>query len=464
MSHQQQQQFITEELSQLQREILTKNPTDILQFCANYFNSKLQAQRTHLWEQQAKANAAGIDLFPPVTNISLNASGIGFLQDRQPSFKSPFGLNDPHSNHDDDPHAPASNFNPQQSTQAPQSANSEPAGSLFKSNFDGTASSSSKIQKEVDPSSPNGESSSHPSALPFKPAGKIPIAFNANRRTSVSAEALNPAKLKSESWKPPVNNLSAEEEATLAQNLKNNFLFKQLDAQSKRTVLAALSSRHFPKDTVIIKQGDEGDYFYIIEKGTVDFYVNDAKVNSSGEGSSFGELALMYNAPRAATAIAATDVTCWALDRLTFRRILLEGTFNRRLMYEDFLKGVKVLESLSDHERSKLADALWTEMYHAGDKIVTEGDQGENFYLIESGNCDVYSQSGGHLARLTKGDYFGEVALLNDLPRQATVQALDNVIVATLGKSGFQRLLGPAVDVLKAQDPTKSHDAATTVN
>ena len=133
--------------------------------------------------------------------------------------------------------------------------------------------------------------------------------------------------------------------------------------------------------------------FYIIETGTVDFYVNDAKVSSSSEGSSFGELALMYNSPRAATAVAATDVVCWALDRLTFRRILLEGTFNKRLMYEDFLKDIEVLKSLSDHARSKLADALSTEMYHKGDKIVTEGEQGENFYLIESGNCQVYNES-----------------------------------------------------------------------
>ena len=105
---------------------------------------------------------------------------------------------------------------------------------------------------------------------------------------------MNPAKLKLDSWKPPVNNLSITEEETLANNLKNNFLFKQLDANSKKTVIAALQQKSFAKDTVIIQQGDEGT-FYIIETGTVDFYVNDAKVSSSSEGSSFGELALMYH-------------------------------------------------------------------------------------------------------------------------------------------------------------------------
>lgn len=466
MSQHQQQQLVTDELVKLQKEIIAKNPPDVLQFCANYFNSKLQAQRSQLWSQQAKANAAGINLFPSVDNLNFNPAGAAFIQDRQPSFKSPFALNDPHQIHEEDPHTVIDHHEPH----AQQSQGSGVGGGLFRSNFAVNTGPTSKGVADVDPSSASTSSDPQaPSAVAPVPSvqqphtfgrlpNHIPIAFNANRRTSVSAEALNPAKLKSESWKPPVNNLSPEEEQALSDNLKQNFLFKQLDIKSKKTVISALTSKKFPKDSVIIQQGDEGDFFYIIETGTVDFYVNGAKVNSSSEGSSFGELALMYNAPRAATAIAATDVSCWALDRLTFRRILLEGTFNRRLMYEDFLKDVEVLKSLDDHARSKLADALHTEMYHKGDKIVVEGEQGENFYLIESGSCKVYNEKLGEITTLSKGDYFGEIALLNDLPRQATVEALDNVIVATLGKSGFQRLLGPVVEVLKSQDPTKSDD------
>ncbi|ODV79698.1 camp-dependent protein kinase regulatory subunit [Suhomyces tanzawaensis NRRL Y-17324] len=455
-----QQQFITDELNQLQKDIISKNPSDILQFCANYFNTKLQSQRSQLWSQQHKAKAAGINLFPDVENVNINSFGSGVVLDRQPSFKSPFGDNDPHSNHnDDDPHGPGA-------AGAPESSTSNKAG-LFKNNFDVSHQAPQKHDHDVDPSdstTTSGSSFPGKSTGPFaKGLSKIPIAFNANRRTSVSAEALNPDKFKSDSWKPPTNNLTSSQRADLSKTLASNFLFQQLDGTSKKTVIEALSPKTFSKDTEIITQGDEGDYFYIIEKGTVDFYVNGSKVNSSNEGSSFGELALMYNSPRAATAVAATDVTCWALDRLTFRRILLEGTFNRRLMYEDFLKDVEVLKSLSSHERSKLADALSTEIYEKGDKIVTEGEQGENFYFIESGSCQVYNNQSGVIKQLTKGDYFGEIALLNDKPRQATVEALDHVIVATLGKAGFQRLLGPAVEVLKSNDPTapRTHENAS---
>lgn len=456
MSYANNQGFATEELSQLQKEILSKNPEDVLQFCANYFNNKLQGQRNHLWSQRSKAKDAGIDLFPNVNGFALQSSSsisrssaaaggtTAFSNEQGPSFKSPFGTNDPHLTHDDDV----------------KTSGQKQGHGIFKSNFELDHFDQAPPTKEISPEDPTVKASgpqtqSQEQVQNKANLQKIPIAFNANRRTSVSAEALNPAKLKSEDWKPPQNNLSEAEEQDLAKSLQNNFLFKQLDTKSKKTVISALQSKKFKKDDVIIKQGDVGDFFYIIEKGNVDFYVNDSKVNSSSDGSSFGELALMYNAPRAATAIAASDVTLWALDRLTFRRILLEGTFNRRLMYEDFLKDIDILKSLTDLERSKLADALFTEIHKEGDKIVTEGEQGENFYLIESGTCLVSSEKYGEIKKLTKGDYFGELALIKDLPRQATVTALNNVIVATLGKSGFQRLLGPVVDVLKDRDPTK---------
>lgn len=433
--------YASEELNLLQKEILAKNPPDVLQFCANYFNTKLAVQRAHLWQSQAKAKAAGIELFSRVNSVAVDSQGLGVIPPaRQPSFKSPFGDNDPHSDHSKDSHR----------HEAPAAIPEGGAG-LFKGGFSVGTDAASRATQESDPNDPTARSAPAPE---YKPVAKLPITFNANRRVSVSAEALNPDKFKSDSWKPPKNDLSDEQRAELGKTLSSNFLFRQLDANSKSTVLSALMKKLFTSGTEVITQGDEGDYFYIIESGTVDFYVNGSKVNTSGDGSSFGELALMYNAPRAATAVASGDVTCWALDRATFRRILLEGTFNRRIMYEDFLKDVSVLAGLTPQERSKLADALSTEIYHAGDQIVKEGEIGDKFYLIESGTCEILKKSEGVIGTIGKGKYFGEVALLNDLPRQATVTAKDSVIVATLGKSGFTRLLGPALEVLRKQDPT----------
>ena len=71
---------------------------------------------------------------------------------------------------------------------------------------------------------------------------------------------------------------------------------------------------------VIINQGDEGDNFYIIDQGEVEIYVGGEKVLSIGEGGSFGELALIYGTPRAATVKAASDVKLWGIDRYQLLR------------------------------------------------------------------------------------------------------------------------------------------------
>lgn len=74
---------------------------------------------------------------------------------------------------------------------------------------------------------------------------------------------------------------------------------------------------------ITIHAGDEGDNFYVIDSGEVEVYVNNQIVLNISEGGSFGELALIYGTPRAATVKAKTDVKLWGIDRLSYRRILM---------------------------------------------------------------------------------------------------------------------------------------------
>ena len=174
------------------------------------------------------------------------------------------------------------------------------------------------------------------------------------------------------------------------------------------------------------------------------------KVATIEAGGSFGELALMYNAPRAATVISSDSATLWALDRVTFRRILMDSTFQRRRLYEDFLEGVPLLSTLTSYERSKIADALDTQKYGPGSTIIKEGDIGEAFYLLESGEAEAFKSGVEQPVKAYgKGDYFGELALLNDAPRAASVVSKTEVKVASLGKDGFQRLLGPVESIMR---------------
>ncbi|KAL8634684.1 MAG: hypothetical protein Q9228_007734, partial [Teloschistes exilis] len=295
----------------------------------------------------------------------------------------------------------------------------------------------------------------------------LPSNYSLGRRTSVSAESLNPSAA-DDNWKPPYHAKSADQLDRLKSSVSSNFLFSHLADESSSLVLGALVEKPIPaKDIKVITQGDAGDYFYVVEKGTFDIYINGTgtiepgpqgmgnKVNSIGPGGSFGELALMYNAPRAATVISTEpNSTLWALDRITFRRILMDSAFQRRRMYESFLEEVPLLSSLTLYERSKIADALETQKFPDGATIIQEGDKGEAFFMVEAGEAEVFKKDAGDQAikLYKKGDYFGELALLDDKPRAASVVAKGECKVATLGKDGFQRLLGPAEGIMRRND------------
>jgi len=303
-------------------------------------------------------------------------------------------------------------------------------------------------------------------------SSSFPNNYNLGRRTSVSAESLAPASAEdSSSWKAPQFSKTADQLSRLRAAVSQNFLFSHLDDDQTTQVLGALQERKIPaKDVRVIVQGDAGDYFYVVESGSFDIHVSPTgraepgtsglgpKVAASGPGSSFGELALMYNAPRAATVVSTAPSILWQLDRVTFRRIIMDSAFQRRRMYETFLESVPLLATLTPYERSKIADALETAKHPAGSTIIREGDVGDTFFLLESGQAEVRKRGVNDNAPLKTygpGDYFGELALLEDQPRAASVVSTTEVKVATLGKDGFQRLLGPVESIMRRDDPRK---------
>ncbi|OBT69115.1 hypothetical protein VE03_01875 [Pseudogymnoascus sp. 23342-1-I1] len=311
----------------------------------------------------------------------------------------------------------------------------------------------------------DGTSDGPPSS--FKPSSDgFPSNYGMGRRTSVSAESMNPTDSANDKWTPPFYPKTPEQLKRLKAAIGAHTLFRALDDEQSRQIIGALVEKPIPaKNIKVISQGDQGDYFYIVESGSFDIYIHPSgslqpgpsglgtKVATITVGGTFGELALMYGAPRNATVISATnDCVLWALDRVTFRRILMDYTFTRRRMYEKFLAEVPLLSSLNDYERSKIADALESCKYAAGTKIISEGDAGEAFYLLEDGEASAYKKGVDKpVKKYGKGDYFGELALLNDAPRAASVVCDSDVRVATLGKDGFQRLLGPVEGIMRRE-------------
>ncbi len=211
------------------------------------------------------------------------------------------------------------------------------------------------------------------------------------RRTSVSAESIDPSK---DQYTRIVVPKTQEQQRRIQESIKSNFLFRHLEEEQHRDVVDAMSEKHVAEGETVIKQGAIGDYFYVVESGRLAVWKSIGGkepiiVANIGSGGSFGELALMYNAPRAATVVATEPCTLWALDRVTFRRILLDSCSRKRRMYEDFLEEVELLKGLDEYERHKIADALESVAFEDGSLVITQGETGDAFYLIESGEARV---------------------------------------------------------------------------
>lgn len=142
----------------------------------------------------------------------------------------------------------------------------------------------------------------------------------------------------------------------------------------------------------------------------------------------------MYNMPRAATIKAISEGSLWAMDRQTFRRILLKSAFKKRKMYETLIENVPMLKTLQSYERMNLADALVPKTYQPGDRIIKQNDVADGMYFLEEGTViiSVLDDSGKEVEinRLGKGGYFGELALVTHRPRAASAFADGDVKLA----------------------------------
>jgi len=162
-----------------------------------------------------------------------------------------------------------------------------------------------------------------------------PPDFNLKRdmnkaRASVSAEAYGAWNQKKE-FVPPVIAKSDEQKSRLEKVLTNSFMFNQLSRKDLDVILNATQEAVFEAGATILKEGDDGDCLFVIEEGSpVCKKLIDGEnkvVKTCTVGDVFGELALLYNAPRAAT-VEAGDAKCvtWKLDRDTFNAIVKDAS------------------------------------------------------------------------------------------------------------------------------------------
>ena len=196
-------------------------------------------------------------------------------------------------------------------------------------------------------------------------------------RTSVSAEVYGMYN-KKENYKPKIVPKSQAQKEKIGQRLNQAFMFSALDEKEKEIVINAMEEKQIKAGNWVIKQGEDGDNLYVVDQGTLKCFKKFSKneeekfLKTYVPGESFGELALLYNAPRAASIQAETNCVLFALDRECFNHIVKDAAMKKRQRYEDFLLKVELLQSMDPYERIKIADALKPESFKQGDIIMKQ--------------------------------------------------------------------------------------------
>lgn len=237
--------------------------------------------------------------------------------------------------------------------------------------------------------------------------------------------------------------------------LKEIPLFAELSDEDLTELCKHIKLRRFMKNSPIVRQGDKGDNFYTIVSGKAKIVVTgnngvEKTLGTLSTGDSFGETALIEKGPRTASIITLSQTAVFEISREGFEKFLASNAENREKITGKIRLGKMLLASsvfsfMSQKQISYLIKNLKPEKIKAGTVVFKQGDEGNKFYLIQEGNIHLerFDNSLKTLDIILKpGNFFGEMALVKNIPRTATAEAVSDSILFTLDKESFCNVIG----------------------
>jgi CRP-like cAMP-binding protein len=203
----------------------------------------------------------------------------------------------------------------------------------------------------------------------------------------------------------------------------------------------------------VFRQGDRPDAFYVVRSGAVQIEDEDPDTGDTrvlrtmGRGESFGEMGLLGAHRRQATVRAIDEVQLFEIDKGTFDRLLAEEMrapdFAHTMQALAELRELPIFHGLDSEQLTVILEhGAWISVT-PGHELITQGGPGDRFYVIASGRAEIV-RDGESVDSVGKGMYVGEVALLRDVPRTATVRAVTPMRVFALDREGFELVVADA--------------------
>eukprot|EP00397_Hematodinium_sp_SG-2012_P004771 GEMP01004785.1.p1 GENE.GEMP01004785.1~~GEMP01004785.1.p1 ORF type:complete len:763 (+),score=160.95 GEMP01004785.1:231-2519(+) len=282
------------------------------------------------------------------------------------------------------------------------------------------------------------------------------------RRSGISAEQLS--KFDQMHWAPPSFPKSDEEHASLkymlrhSKDVKIHVLFGLVPNRAIEQVIDAFEAKNIAQGERVITQDAAGDFFYVVKSGFFEIFVKSGeegaslhKVGEAGKGFAFGELALLYNAPRRATVTAREESVLWQLDRQSFRMLVVNAQEEKSKEYYKFLTECSIFARLNATEIQQLSELLQEEAFEPEETIVDEGEMDDKFFILRSGSavaCMMTEEGEVEVKHYVPGECFTEIAFLQKEPRRTSVYAREASTCLYIDVDSFSRVLGSLQDVL----------------
>lgn len=208
------------------------------------------------------------------------------------------------------------------------------------------------------------------------------------------------------------------------------------------------------RDEVVMRIGDQGAVLYIVQEGLLEVKTK-LNGNMQGEfklraGDSFGELGLLYDAPRTATITASSLCKMWVLSRDEFEVVIRASHTHRIAEYSDLLVKIPCLRSACGENHIDMIAGVVEEIsFLEGDSVCVEGEDNGLLFLIYAGECNMMKD--GRLAgTLGRGDWIGEAQLMSDIAADVSVKVqTEAAVVLVLDMNGLNTVIN-AVEELRS--------------
>ncbi len=216
------------------------------------------------------------------------------------------------------------------------------------------------------------------------------------------------------------------------------------------------------KDGILFKEQSPGDRMFFVLRGEIGLTINGKPLDTLRTGEIIGEMSIVTNAPRSATAFAKSDCMLVSMDVAAFKQALVAHPDFGMLLMSMMLARLRVTLSLlrirgnlasavANNSGCKLANTLLVNIATAlGDKgvvkfpkgrtIIVEGSAGQSMYAVLEGTASVTIQ-GKPVETAGPGSVFGEMALIDAGPRAASVTATSDCKLLSLNKDAFMTLV-----------------------